>query len=166
MPKRSKEKQAIRDKAFIKLAVECDFNETEMARRLEVSPAAIQSRMKRIIKTDTFEELMEQHGLTDDFLLEKVAEGCRAQKVVGYLNNKVNGAEKVSDEFVEVPDMPTRHKYVITAFELMGKLKFNGKTNGNTQIIQIYYDYRNKDKTSAIRSGSAGRAELSEQNAG
>ena len=69
---------------------------------------------------DYWDSKLEQAGVTDEVLATKLQEGLDASKVVGYLNNKVKGTEKVSDEFVEVADYHVRHKYLDTAFKLKG----------------------------------------------
>ena len=68
----------------------------------------------------TIKELMDKMGISDEKLLNVLIEGLEANKVLGYLNNKVNGVEKVSDEFVDVPDHAVRHKFLDTALKLKG----------------------------------------------
>ena len=84
---------------------------------------------------------MDKQGLTDDKLMQILNEGLNATKVVGYLNNKVNGTQKVSDEFVEIPDYATRHRYLETLVKLKGlntqKVEHSGKVEGGDQKIVI-----------------------------
>lgn len=57
------------------------------------------------------------------YIFERFREGLEANKVVGYLNNNTEGVQRVSDEFVEVPDFHVRHKYLQLLLELMGEIK-------------------------------------------
>lgn len=73
-----------------------------------------------------FQELLEESGITAKEIAKVLKEGLNSTKVLGYLNNKVNGTEKVSDEFVETPDYSVRHKYLVLAMEALGYIKDNG----------------------------------------
>ena len=95
----------------------------------------------RITQTKGFENILKKAGISDNRLATRLSEGLDSVKVVGYLNNKVKGAEKVSDEFVEVPDMYARHKYLLTALELKGHLRKDKEGEG-TKIINIIYGHR------------------------
>lgn len=75
-------------------------------------------------------KLMEQRGLTDISLLTKLSEGLDSMKQLG-ARKIVRGqglhpiraeASSDTDDFIEVEDMPTRHKYLETALKLKGKL--------------------------------------------
>ena len=81
------------------------------------------TQAKNIEKHINMEYWLEKEGLTDTYLSNHAKQGLNATKVVGYLNNKTQGVEKVSDEFVEVPDWQVRHKYYETILKLMEKIK-------------------------------------------
>jgi hypothetical protein len=68
-----------------------------------------------------FAELMEEGGITDAKLQAKINEGLESNKVV---SARVTGreADERTDDFIEVPDMPTRQKYLETALKVKGKL--------------------------------------------
>lgn len=92
---------------------------------------------------DYWSKLLNEAGATDEVLAQTVAEGLKANKVVGYLNNKVNDVEKVSDEFVEVPDYHIRAKYVDIALKLKNaypaqKVQHSGDSEAPLAIKIIY----------------------------
>ena len=64
--------------------------------------------------------LMEYMGLSDHKLLHKLTDGLDANRVIG-----VNGKDATAstDNFVEVPDYSTRHKYLTTALTLKKRLE-------------------------------------------
>lgn len=66
------------------------------------------------------EKAMKDKGITFEFLMEQLHGCLNANKVVGYLNKKVQGAEQVSDEFVEVPDYYVRIKAIDISLKLQG----------------------------------------------
>jgi len=74
--------------------------------------------VSKLVNSGLFREFLEQNGLNDNELIKVLKEGLQATKVVGYLNNKTNGTQKVSDEFVEIPDYNCRHRYLETALKL------------------------------------------------
>lgn len=74
--------------------------------------------VSKLVNSGLFQELLEQNGLSDNKLIKVLKEGLQATKVIGYLNQKTNGTQKVSDEFVEIPDYHCRHKYLETALKL------------------------------------------------
>lgn len=63
---------------------------------------------------------MEMLGITDKALQSKLQEGLDANRVIG-----VNGKDATAstDNFVEVPDYSTRHKYLTTALTLKKRLE-------------------------------------------
>ena len=77
--------------------------------------------VSKLVNLGLFQELLEQNGLTDKELIKVLLEGLKATKVIGYLNQKTNGTQKVSDEFVEIPDYHCRHKYLEAALKLKGR---------------------------------------------
>ncbi len=69
-------------------------------------------------------ELMEKKGLTDDHLLDVLSEGL----------NTASRIQGTDNDFVEVPDYQTRHKYLETALKLKGKL---GKENQPSVQVNV-----------------------------
>ena len=82
------------------------------------------------LKKLDFAELMEEAGITDKRLIEKVSEGMEAQKVISSYGGK--NADASTTDFIEVPDHAVQHKYVETALKLKGKGQAN--TTNNVQV--------------------------------
>lgn len=64
------------------------------------------------------EKTLKEKGPTFELVVERLKACMTATKVVGYLNNKVQGTEKVSDEFVEIPDFQVQVKAIDIACKL------------------------------------------------
>lgn len=68
----------------------------------------------------SFSDFLEEAGVTDKLLQEKLMDGLNANK---------------SFMEMEMPDMPTRHKYLETALKLKRKLSDQNVTNNETKIL-------------------------------
>jgi phage terminase small subunit len=90
--------------------------------------------LSKAVIQEAFEMLLDKQGLTDKKLSKVLTEGLESNKVVGYLHQykkkgkngkveKIQPDEIISSEFIDVPDMPTRHKYLDTAYKLKGQFK-------------------------------------------
>ena len=150
MPKLTPEMQKARAKRLIKGLAEVGFNKTALARKEGVSTMAIIKRCNRDFVKKTFDECLLEVGVTDEKAAKVLLEGLEANKVIGYLNNKINGTQKVSDEFIEVPDKHCRHKYLVTYLEFKRYLKHNNSANG-IKIINIINGYRNNGDAGSLR---------------
>lgn len=140
MPKYRSEIAKAKAKALIKLYIRNGLNQRALAKERGVSPQAIGEQLKRPIVQQTLAEYL-QKSFKYKYIKTKFNDGLEANKVVGYLNNKVEGAQKVSDEFVEVPDLHCRHKYLVTLLECQKYLKHN--TNGNgVSISNIVINFK------------------------
>lgn len=81
---------------------------------------------------NAYQRLLDEQGITDKKLNQVLLDGLEANKVVGYLHQykktkdgkieRIQPDEIISNEFVDVPDMPTRHKYLETGLKLKDKL--------------------------------------------
>ena len=77
-----------------------------------------------------FAELMEESGLTDDLLQQKIMEGLVSNRVISAQVIVKSTDPKVRDktatardvDFIDVPDMAIRHKYLETALKLKKRL--------------------------------------------
>ena len=153
MPKLSPELEKARALKVVKGLNRNNFNASALARESGVSPQAIAKKIKRPIVQKTLSDYLKKH-FSQKYIKDKLREGLKANKVVGYLNNKTEGVEKVSDEFVEVPDFHCRHKYLVTLLECQGNIKSNGK-NGDTHI---HITIEQKEKLRERIQSSFGRA--------
>lgn len=68
-----------------------------------------------------YTEFLEEAGVTDKLLQEKITEGLDATRTVSAINTGKN-ATASSNDFVDVPDFMARHKYLETALKLKQKL--------------------------------------------
>ena len=141
MPKYTKKIQKEKDNKIIKDYIDSGFNQNEMAKRLGITQSAVSQRLARLEKTGTFSQILEEYGITDIELAKTMKAGLEATKVVGYLNNKTQGTEKVSDEFVEVPDHHCRHRYLETALEVKGHIRQN---NTKANVAAVIINFGNK----------------------
>lgn len=86
----------------------------------------------KLTDSDGFKELMIGMGIDDTKLLTVLNDGLSATKVI---SAKVVGknADESTDDFIEIPDYPTIHKYLETGLKLRGILLEN-KQGNITQI--------------------------------
>lgn len=89
-----------------------------------------------------FADLMEEAGITDKRLIEKVSEGMEAQKVISSYGGK--NADASTTDFIEVPDHAVQHKYVETALKLKGKGQANTTNNVQVNIMQKIQEQNEK----------------------
>jgi len=82
------------------------------------------------LKRLDFATLLEEAGITDKRLIDKVSDGLDAKKVISSYGGK--NADASTTDFIEVPDHPTQHKYLETALKLKGR----GQANA-TNSIQV-----------------------------
>jgi len=102
------------------------------------------SNPQKLIKTKSWEELLEE--FLPDSLLTKVAqEGLASNKIVSAKIVGANANEN-TDDFIEVPDFPTRQKYLETSLKMKGKLSEKHDVSGEFTIK--IEDYGNNNKVS------------------
>jgi hypothetical protein len=89
---------------------------------------------KDLTESKGFNELMEQY-LPNEKVLKTHEEGLEATKQLSVRGGKDANAE--SDDFIEVPDHPTRLKAVELAYKVKGKLKDGGVAVQINNIIPI-----------------------------
>ena len=133
MPRLKKSTAKRRATKLIKTYQENDCNQHKTAKAFGVTQPTINERLQQPIVKKTFAEIMEKAGITDEKLAKKMDEGLESVKVIGYLHqykqdkdgntSKAKPEEAVSNEFIDTPDMPTRHKYLTTALTILGHLK-------------------------------------------
>ena len=116
------DKLTLKQRKWLKIYLECG-NATEAASQVyncKTRDSAKQIGYENITKLD-FGELMEEGGLTDNKLRQKLDEGLEANRV---LSAKIIHKEATTqtDDFIEVPDFAVRHKYLDTALKLKGRM--------------------------------------------
>jgi len=82
--------------------------------------SARQIGWENLTKLD-FSDFLEEAGITDKLLQEKIMEGLDSTRTVSAVNTSKN-ATASSTDFVDVPDFMARHKYLETALKLKRKL--------------------------------------------
>lgn len=73
---------------------------------------------QKLTESKAFTDAMIEAGITDNKLATVLSEGLEATKVISAVVGK-NADEKTMD-FIDVPDHPTRHKFLETALKIKG----------------------------------------------
>lgn len=83
---------------------------------------------------------LELQGLTDSKLAEHAKEGLNANKVISA--NIIHGdADEKTNDFIEVPDWQSRHRYFETILKLQNKLKdliIDNSKHEHKTFVQVY----------------------------
>ena len=128
-------KRTLRERKFIKAYIENSGNATEAY--LAINPNIKRENAKeygcRLLQNLNLsnDELLDEMGMTDEYLHQKLNEGLEATKVVSVIPIKPKEAQPNSPdlpdatsknvEFIDVEDYPTRHKYLEMAYKLKNK---------------------------------------------
>lgn len=104
-----------------------------------------------------YTDFLEEAGITDKLLQEKIMEGLDANKTVSAIKTS-REATADSTDFIDVPDFMARHKYLETALKLKKRL-LDKDININVDNRKLYVQLpdRNKhivDSTSGSTNGS------------
>ena len=118
-----KRKLTIKERKFIKHYLKSGNVSQSALKAGYAQRGNIYNALSKTDLRELFLEFLEKHDLTDKKIAKVIKEGLEANKTLGYLNNKVNGVNKISDEFIDVPDHSTRHKFLTTLLELHRKLE-------------------------------------------
>lgn len=85
---------------------------------------------KRLTQTKAWREVFDE-AIPDELLNRKLQEGLDSNRTISAIG-QANGK---SVEFVDVPDMATRHKYLETAYKLKGRLKEQAQLEGTLNVV-------------------------------
>ena len=118
-------------KAFDK-AVENGGNVSKAMRESRYSKAMAKNPQK-LTNSKGWNELMDQY-LSDSKLAKVHADGLEAMRIHG-----------TGDDFIEIPDYATRHKYLDTGYKLKGKL-VDKKVNMNVNIAEVLNQLNEKKR--------------------
>lgn len=150
------EKLTIKQRKWLKLYLECG-NATEAAMQIydcKNRESAAIIGFENIRKLN-YEDFLEEAGITDNLLQQKILEGLEATKQIG-ARKIVQGAKtgheiKVdamtdTDDFIEVEDYAIRHKYLETALKLKKRLTDKLQLEGEIKVegVIIYKPEKNK----------------------
>jgi len=120
------------DKITMKKKFEPTLRQLRTAKNLVTNGGKMEPAMKeagfskayaesgKLKKTKTWQQLMDEHFPESKIAL-RIGEGLDADRVVAAMNTGKDATAATAD-FIEVPDLPTRHRYVETAMKARGKL--------------------------------------------
>jgi len=116
-----------RDKRLIRIILanpEMPHNEAMI--KAGFSKTTAHSQAKRTVERSVIQtpimQALEKAGISDDHLADKIKNGLDCTKVISatVIHKDNNGKTEQIDDFIEVPDNPTQHRYVDTALKLKG----------------------------------------------
>lgn len=114
--------KTIKEKKFVKAYIETG-NATEAAMQVydcKDRDVAASIGGENLVKLE-ISSIMDNHGLTNDKLVEVLKNGLEANRVISAISTDKEAPGATTD-FIDVPDHATRHKYLETAFKLKGEL--------------------------------------------
>lgn len=134
-PKTIKEKKFVKEYIKTGNATEAAMRTYDVKDRKNANALGTETLAKLSIS-----DLMDNKGLTDDKLLDKLDEGLLSNRVISANivvtksddpTVKDQKAHTKTQDFIEVPDMPTRHRYLETA------LKLKGYNTGDSVVVNV-----------------------------
>lgn len=97
---------------------------------------------------------LEAQGLSLGTLLGVLAQGLKATKTVSAIKTDKDASAATTD-FIEVPDHPTRHKYLETAAKWLGVEKSELEMQKADLTIQIIKDFIPEDRLETLQDSGA-----------
>ena len=146
-----------KDRGLLKLVTENGHNESEVARILKISQQAVSERLRKIQKKVSFSELLDNMGITDSYLAQKLRDGINSTKpkIVKEKTTQEDGTNIEIEKIIEVPDTHLRYKYTSTLLESKKIIRDTNNINNSITAIQINYGHRHpKSDIGAVRSES------------
>lgn len=127
--------KTIKEKKFVKAYIESGNGTQAAMKAYDVkdpnSASSIASENLRKLDIST---LMDNRGITDERLLDKLNEGLEATRSISAIaGTEANGG---TVDFVDVPDYAIRHKYLETGLKLKNKFP-NASNQTNVQVNVI-----------------------------
>jgi len=136
----------LKQKKAMQKVLENGGNVAKAMREVGYSPSTV-NKPGVLTKSKAWEELLSEY-LPDELLTRKLEEGLEAMKQLsariivkkGASASEIDGelqtANSRTDDFVEVEDLQTRHKYLETALKVKGRLlnKIDLTTNGKDLV--------------------------------
>jgi hypothetical protein len=119
--KTKQEDMTIKQRKWLKLYLDIG-NATEAAMqayKCKNRNSAKQIGYENLAKLD-YAEFMEEGGLTDNLLKEKLGEGLESNRTISAI--KGTNADGTTTDFIDVPDFAVRHRYLETAMKLKNRL--------------------------------------------
>jgi len=118
----------LKQRKWLKLYLELG-NATEAAMQVydcKDRNSAAQIGYENLRKLD-YEDFMEEAGITDHLLQQKIIEGLDANRTISAIStykaaSEAKNATGQTTDFIDVPDFAIRHKYLETALKLKRRL--------------------------------------------
>ena len=114
-----------RDKRLIRIILanpEMPHNEAMI--KAGFSKTTANKQAKRTVERSSIQtpimQALEKAGINDDSLAQKIKDGLECKKIISatVIHKDKDGKTEQIDDFIEVPDNPTQHRYVDTALKL------------------------------------------------
>lgn len=132
-----KKLRKMKDIKLAQVVVDTGANLTQAARRVGLTPQAVQKRFHNPEFQSVMTKALEKAGISDTILAKKIKEGMSATKPV-----QVGSGEYATYETID--DHPTRHKFIVTALQVKGHIKTTGDVNTQVNVdnskTQIFAD--------------------------
>jgi hypothetical protein len=139
---------------LLKTYLECGCSKAKTARKLDKSYQSVYQQLHQPYVRNIFKMLCLEKGITFGRLAQVLDEGLSATKVISatvIVNKNIPGSleqdapdvgEALANErtfdFIDVPDLKTRHKYLETALEVFDVLKYNVKVDSSGPQLHFY----------------------------
>ena len=138
-----------RDKRLIRIILaNPEMPHKEAMIKAGFSETTAHSQAKRTVERSVIQtpilQALEKAGINDDHLAAKIKQGMECTKVISatVIHKDNNGKTEQIDDFIEVPDNPTQHRYVDTALKLKGAFpdpKIDLTVPVNVQVNVVNY---------------------------
>jgi hypothetical protein len=104
----------------------------------------------RVVGKSGIVDALEKQGIDMDFLAQKHLEGLEAYKVISatviHKSGKNKEADSQTNDFIEVPDFPARHKHLDTIHKLRGDFTEKVEITGDGGFANILAEALNRAK--------------------
>ena len=138
----------------LKTYLECGCDKAKTARKLNRSYQSVYQQLHQPYVHRIFQMLLLEKGITFERLAKVIDEGLDANKVISAIvvnkkdrptslaDGELFDANEKTNDFIEVPDHPTRHRFLNTALEAFEILRYNTKAEQTNNISQIFINLK------------------------
>lgn len=135
MPKKRTITKTYDDKQFMNLYKKHKGNQSAMAREMGVNRSTVCHRLRKnpqlqITLLEEINAVADDLGIDMMWYMEKLKSGAEANSIHYFKKSgkkeKGKKGKQISDEFIEVADLDTRHKYLVTMGKLMRYIETYG----------------------------------------
>ncbi len=147
--KSQESKLTLKQRKFLKYYLESgNITQSALKAGYALGQSGFENLQKPLIQF-AYQKLLDKNGITDERLNKVLDEGLGSTKVIGYLHQykkkkggkieKVQPDEVISSEFLDVPDHPTRHKYLETGLKLKERLNTKEKIEVTGEVSHKHF---------------------------